>query len=270
MTGSTGTFDGSYVSYWKDRVVTPTDGSKVADLEILDFFLARLGITPGERVLDLGCGFGRLFPVLSRYTPHVIGMDLSSAMLEEAAQFPYLCLVQGRMEETRLAGGSVDHIVTWATFDVVEQEQGLIEANRVLKPGGRLLLTGKNLSYRQDDQLAFVAERNAKLKDFPNHFTDVSLLLSGASSDFGFEITDAFGFSRRGDLGEHRYLEGAGVDFGACYEYLLILRKTGLPAPHPPQIAHEFSATARARAAANGFGAELLSFLAWDKERHGD
>jgi len=271
MSGNTGTtFDGSYLTYWKERVATPTDGSKVADLAILDFYLSRLGIAPEDRVLDLGCGFGRLFPVLSRYTRLVIGMDISSAMLEAAAGFPYLCLVEGRMEQTRLAGGTVSHIVSWATFDVVEQEQGLIEANRVLKPGGCLLVTGKNLAYRQDDQAAFVAERNAKLKGFPNHFTEVARILNGGSQEFGFQVADAFGFCRRGDMGEHRYLALGSADFGACYEYLLILRKTGAPAPHPPKIAHEFSATATARSMESGFGADVRAFFAWDKEQRGD
>lgn len=264
------TFDASYVAYWKERVATLPDGSKVADLEILDFYISRLGIAPGDRVLDLGCGFGRLFPVLSRYTPFVIGMDLSREMIEEAARFPYLCLVQGQMEDTRLAGGTIDHIVSWATFDVVEQEQGLLEANRVLKPEGTLLVTGKNLSYRPDDQVAFVAERNAKLKDFPNHFTDVPALLAGGAREFGFEVREAYGFCRRGDMGENRYLDLGSADFGACYEFLLILSKCGAPSQRPPQIAREFSLTAAAMAGARGFGADVRAFFAWDKSQSGN
>jgi trans-aconitate 2-methyltransferase len=49
--------------------------------------LRRLAPAPGERILDLGCGTARTTTILSEMmgTGHVVGVDLSEAMLREAS-----------------------------------------------------------------------------------------------------------------------------------------------------------------------------------------
>gem|GEM_PF-444183 len=266
--GADATFSSGYVSYWKRRVAEPTDGTRVADAEIAGHFIEQMDIQPAHRVLDMGCGFGRLFPVLSLYSPNIIGIDVSRAMIEDAAsRHSYACLVQASAEETRLPGEFMDRIVCWATFDVMEQEAALIELNRILKTNGLLLITGKNRRYRMDDEKAFIAERNARLKNFPNHFTDVASLFN-LCPGYGFQVEKGYAFERRGDFGEKRSADISNGPRGEFYEFLLVLRKTGISGPTALPFCHEFSDTARQIAESRGSAESLDSFFAWHKATH--
>ena len=57
-------FDTSYNQYWKDRVKHASDGTKVPGLEVIEELVAELKISSKDKVLDLGCGQGRIFPVI--------------------------------------------------------------------------------------------------------------------------------------------------------------------------------------------------------------
>ena len=60
---------------------------------------------PGERILDLGCGTGRLAAEIAARGAAVVGLDRDSAMLEVArAQFPGIEFVQGDGEALAVAG----------------------------------------------------------------------------------------------------------------------------------------------------------------------
>ncbi len=255
-------FDEQYVDYWKARVETASDRTRVPGEASLLGVLPHFPVDPDQRLLDLGCGFGRFFPILSRLTPLLTGMDLSPEMLDQAARFGYACLVEGRVERTGLPEAFMDRIVCWATFEAADQERGLVELHRILKPGGLLLLTGKNQDYREDDSAAFIAERNARLKAFPNHFTDVAALLQDPAQ-YGFSVRHARGFERRGDFGEDRSFDLAGAGPVAFYEFLLILRKEGARGPTPPALASPFSAVSRRRARVQGFGEDVSAFFQW-------
>ena len=51
-------------------------------LRITDPALERLGVDPaGKRVLEIGCGMGRLFPGLAERFDDVWGIDISSTMI---------------------------------------------------------------------------------------------------------------------------------------------------------------------------------------------
>ena len=58
-------FDTSYNQYWKDRVKHASDGTKVPGLEVIEELVAELKISSKDKVLDLGCGQGRIFPVIN-------------------------------------------------------------------------------------------------------------------------------------------------------------------------------------------------------------
>lgn len=236
-------FNNNYVSYWKERVDNLMDGSKVADENISDFYIRQLNILEDDKILDLGCGFGRLYKTISKYSQRIVGIDISHDMLVAASKFPYDCLFEASAEKTLAADNSFDHIVIWFAYDALNQEKSLVEFNRILKNGGRILLTGKNYSYDPVDELAFIAERNAKLKDFPNHFTDV-LALRNSIEMYGFKINKAYAFQRRGDLGENKYIDISDRDLDPFYEFVLILEKTGRPVNDAPFFAHEFSKVA--------------------------
>src|SRR5262245_24507397 len=47
-------------------------------------FFQRLGVTPGTRLLDVGCGAGQLTLIAARMSAQVIGCNISTNWLEKA------------------------------------------------------------------------------------------------------------------------------------------------------------------------------------------
>ena len=99
---------------------------------------------PGERVLDLGCGAGRFVAALREAGAEPVGVELAEAALERArANAPgadlRLVADDGSLP---LEHASVD--LVWCS-EVLEHVPDtahlLLEVRRVLKPGGRLLVT---------------------------------------------------------------------------------------------------------------------------------
>lgn len=246
-------FNKDYLHYWKERVDQEKKDGKVAGREIVKFYLDKMGIKKDGKLLDIGCGFGRLYPVLSDYSNFVYGIDVDLAMIDKASVLPYTGLNLGTAENTNLPFHYFSTIVCWAVYDVVEQVEALCEENRILRTGGSLLITGKNIQYPFDDHEAFIAERNAKLKRFPNHFTHVRELMSNINV-FGFEIELCYGFYKRGDFGRNYsidLLENNKEDF---YEFCMILKKIENIIYTPKiEITDEYSQTARAKARKNGY-----------------
>ena len=261
-------FDKDYIKYWKKRSGEKPVGIKVPGERVERFFVKKLRISAEDNVLDLGCGHGRLYPVLSSFSGHIFGVDVSRDIIFEAKIFPYTELFEGTAEKTSFPPLFFDKIVSWATYDVVEQEQALIEENRILKKGGFLLITGKNKDYYSGDKEAFVAERNAKLKEFPNHFTDVYKLIENASS-FGFSVEYAFRFSRRGDFANLHYEDILSSKKKKFYEFLLILRKTGEPSGRAINICHEYSDQSLFLSKKYGYKTPL-EFFTWHKNKYHD
>lgn len=254
-----------YLHYWKKRVGETTDGTKIAGNQIQEGFIKLMQGKRKEKILDLGCSFGRLCRLLKQRTENVFGMDVGYQVIAEAVKEPYVVAVKGRAEETPFPEGFFHKIVAWAVYDMVEQEKALREAFRILKPGGQLLFTGKNTDYFPDDRLAFVAERNAKLKKFPNHFTDIYLLLANLEK-FGFRLRHGFAFLRRGDFGRNKYVDILGQKPKNFYEYLLIVERLEkiIPARKALIICAGHSRAAQGMAKANGF-ADVVKYFRADQ-----
>lgn len=239
-------FDASYSKYWKDRVKYASDGTKVPGLEILEELVAELKISSKDRVLDLGCGQGRIFPVIKHYTNNIFGIDIDLSMINDAMSYDYTSLHVAKAEDSRYPNDYFDKIIILGTFDIVEQEKSLAEINRILKMGGTCLITGKNSTYCKDDEIAFIAEKKARLKGFPNHFTNVRKLIRYLPV-LGYSCESLNVFVRRGDFGNNkkiRYTLGEAVSRHAdFYEFSLLLRKVSNTSRADIRFASEFSQT---------------------------
>jgi demethylmenaquinone methyltransferase/2-methoxy-6-polyprenyl-1,4-benzoquinol methylase len=83
----------------------------------VDAFARRWGIKPGDRVLEPGCGTGRLTEVLAGLTGpagRVVAFDASPGFICLAAQRnlpPHVTLQTARAETLPLEPGSFDHVV---------------------------------------------------------------------------------------------------------------------------------------------------------------
>jgi SAM-dependent methyltransferase len=256
-------FNETYTQYWESAVHKSVDGTVIAGLKEADHFLAPLGLKQGDRLLDLGCSTGRMCAVLTQYSSAVYGVEPDVYAVGKASEQAYLEVHQGAAESTGYPDGFFDFVFCWAVFDVVRHAEGLSEINRILKDGGRFLITCKADSYDPQDVLAFKAEKNAFLKGFPNKFTNLPRLCQQIGT-FGFELNDLVTFPRRGDMGLLQY-QKRDVQLAASlngpetiegYEYLMVGKKISNPSNMTNDCSSplegQFSATAKVLAAQAG------------------
>jgi ubiquinone/menaquinone biosynthesis C-methylase UbiE len=103
-----------------------------------------------KRVLELGCGAGRLAHLLEAVTEHYSGMDISPHMLAECRNaMPSLTFLQGDMRHLEAFGdGEMDTVIAVSNLlDAVSHEdrlQTLAEVHRVLAPGGLFVFSAHN------------------------------------------------------------------------------------------------------------------------------
>jgi trans-aconitate 2-methyltransferase len=106
----------------------------------------RLELGGNERVLDAGCGTGRVTAMLLERLPdgHVIGLDGSAAMIEQAnvrfAGEPRVELIVADLTEPLPLDGPVDAILSTATFHWIVDHSSLFRNLAwVLRPRGQLV-----------------------------------------------------------------------------------------------------------------------------------
>jgi ubiquinone/menaquinone biosynthesis C-methylase UbiE len=94
-----------------------------------------------RRALDLGCGTGLLLGRLSGRYRQIIGFDLSTEMLEGCQRGGDVQLVRGDMGVLPFATASIGVVFCRSALHHVDDEAAVLdEIERVLEPGGRLIL----------------------------------------------------------------------------------------------------------------------------------
>ncbi len=130
-----------------------------SQLEAGQRLVERLALTPGERVLDIGCGTGRLAEwIAGRIGPNVVGIDpLPERIALARARAPALRFEVGRAEQLgEFPDAGFDAVCLSAVLHWVEDKaRALGEIARVLRPGGRLGITTRA---RELDRQSTIAE----------------------------------------------------------------------------------------------------------------
>lgn len=145
---------------WRTGRETPTEAVEL----LLDFVAEHLQVSPGDKLCDVGCGYGGTCRYFARkYNAEVTGFTLSAAQHQFASELAAetgnpkyeLC----NWEQNQLAAESFDRVVSIECISHVENKETFFrEIARVLKPGGRAVV------------IAWLARHK------PNHWERVHLL----------------------------------------------------------------------------------------------
>jgi SAM-dependent methyltransferase len=107
---------------------------------VLNLVVSQLGVAPGARILDAGCGSGRNMVELARFGA-VTGIELSRTSVEAARARDAGEVVEGSLLDMPFED---DSFQLGASLDVIEHLQddrcALRELRRVIVPGGKLLI----------------------------------------------------------------------------------------------------------------------------------
>ncbi len=121
-------------------------------LDITEKTMRRMGLRPGERVLDLGCGSGWATRLLARLVSEgpagfgqVVGLDISDEMIRQARtaskDFDNVMFVVGSATQIPWEENFFDKVLSVESFYYYpDQDRALAELFRVMAPRGRLFI----------------------------------------------------------------------------------------------------------------------------------
>ncbi len=138
-----------YVSGYTDEDKFHADGE-----DTVDILRETVGVKPDDVFLEIGCGVGRVGRVLAPFVKEWIGCDVSANMLRLAGR-RLLGLGNIRLQEVSgydlrpIPAASIDVVYTTVVFMHLEEWDRynyVLEAKRVLKPGGRFYCDNVDLA----------------------------------------------------------------------------------------------------------------------------
>lgn len=133
------------IDFWKKILETPTPEFKEL-FEAEKIFLVE-NVTDNKKVLDLGCGTGRNAKTIISKTTYIFGVDSDQLAVNEFnnrfRHFPNVYAEQGGVHDLCYEHNSFDIAVSFGLLTNLSDAKALsfIETARVLKKGGRLLLS---------------------------------------------------------------------------------------------------------------------------------
>ncbi len=170
------------------------------DIYLFDQLL-RKRITPGMRIIDAGCGFGRNLVYLLRERFEVFGVDSDPRALKETRRLaasiaPDLPVDNFRLEPVEsmsFPDAFADVVISSAVLHFAASDDhfhAMLEGTwRVLKPGG-LLFCRLASSIGIENQIQLIAGRRFQLPDGSERYLVDEALLTKLTQDLGGQLVD--------------------------------------------------------------------------------
>ncbi|MBJ3777449.1 methyltransferase domain-containing protein [Acuticoccus mangrovi] len=126
-----------------DTARSYAEGFAAASAQCVPEMIRASGARPGSKALDLCCGHGIVAEGLLAAGARVTALDFSAAMLAmTAVRVPSVTLVRGDAMRLPFADDGFDVVtIGFGIPHVPDAAVTLAEANRVLRPGGRIVLS---------------------------------------------------------------------------------------------------------------------------------
>lgn len=134
-------------SYWRDadaaRFQWQTRGELIADAEAA--LIGHVQLEPGDRLLEVGCGEGANLHHLRERGAHCVGVDFALAKAQFAARETGALTACADATLLPFGDGSFDALLVRDLLHHVDDRVAVLaEAERVLKPGGRITVIEPN------------------------------------------------------------------------------------------------------------------------------
>ncbi|HEV8565381.1 MAG TPA: class I SAM-dependent methyltransferase [Actinomycetota bacterium] len=124
-------------------------------IELLTDLTEPAGIGPGSRVLEIGCGTGKLTVQMAELGCEIIAVELGSNLADLArrnlASFPHVSVVTGSFEEWSPPAEPFDAVVSATAFHWLDPVTRVPKAADVLQPGGSLAIVITHHVAREQD-----------------------------------------------------------------------------------------------------------------------
>lgn len=181
-------FDGQAAEYDQRDTYYYSQNGKISCRDIAE----QLRAIPYEFLLDVGCGTGFLIDLLTRQkAARYFGLDLSDEMIRVAQEkaIPGASFTVGSADHLPYPDESFDIVTCSQSFHHYPYpEKAMLEAKRVLKPGGLYLLSDTGiggLGAWIDNHILFKLARSGDCRTTNRH--GIEKLMAGA----GFTVTDS-------------------------------------------------------------------------------
>jgi len=183
-----------------------------------------MGDVKGRRVLDLGCGVGFFGGEAQKRGAWVAGVDFSATALEICHErLPRLGLVRADATRVPFASESFDVVLVNDIIEHLAEELGrqmMREVNRILRPGGRLVLDTDNDAFlfhrkgfrRLNDWFEKDTEQRATLREIKKTWNAPTLHIHIYSVDELRGLIEGAGF-RVEEFDTYTYIDAPGRDW---------------------------------------------------------
>ena len=171
------------------------------EFRIIDPYIRKL--PSGARLLDGGCGMGQWTAYYTGQGYPTVGLDVSAPTIAQLqGLFPDCEFVTADIRESGLPDASFDAYFSWGTFEHFEEGFARVvgEANRLLKPGGRLFVSTPFDNLRMALKATYFTSHRVSHKQPPTRFYQWRLTraeLAQILAGHGFDVEKVHIISKR-------------------------------------------------------------------------
>lgn len=189
--------------------------------EIVSFLEQTIALRRGHTIADIGSGTGLFAELLLRRGYSVTCIEPDEAMRSTAEKrlstYPGYRSIPSRSEQTWLANESVDLITIAHALSWMDMENSKKEFNRILKPGGKIVVAGNFRRTHTPFLAAYDELKNTFRQEEPHHLQPEELIHT---------------FFKPASVKKHSFHHSSWHDFDSLKG--LLLSSPGIPLPGNP------------------------------------